>query len=141
MPKFILDKKIVLEKYKEIEEICDLVSYSSKTNSLVTEILEENENCMFSVHLVNELKNIKDLSRVIFLAQGWNEEEIKDLISKKIDNFAVDNERDLDILLKFLENYEGKVNLLLRLKLKEHSLRTEKFFVFGMSSKIINSRV
>ena len=90
---------------------------------------------------VNELKNIKDLSRVIFLAQGWNEEEIKDLISKKIDNFAVDNERDLDILLKFLENYEGKVNLLLRLKLKEHSLRTEKFFVFGMSSKIINSRV
>ena len=81
------------------------------------------------------------MSRVIFLAQGWNEEEIKDLISKKIDNFAVDNERDLDILLKFLENYEGKVNLLLRLKLKEHSLRTEKFFVFGMSSKIINSRV
>ena len=141
MPKFILDKKVVLEKYKEIDEICDLVSYSSKTNSLVTNILEENESCMFSVHLVNELKNIKDLSRVIFLAQGWNEEEIKDLISKGIDHFAVDNEGDLDILLKFLENYEGKINLLLRLKLKEHSLRTEKFFVFGMKSKVINSRI
>ncbi len=141
MPKFILDKNIVLEKYNEIEEICDLVSYSSKTNSLVTNILEEKSNCMFSVHLVNELKNIKDKSRVIFLAQGWNEDEIKDLISKGIDYFAVDNERDLDILLKFLENYEEKVNLLLRLKLKEHSLRTEKYFVFGMSSKVINSRV
>ncbi|MBL7051956.1 MAG: decarboxylase [Nanoarchaeota archaeon] len=141
MPKFILNKNVILEKYNEIEELCDLVSYSSKTNSLVTEILEEKNNCMFSVHLVNELKNIKDLSRVIFLSQGWNEEEIKDLISKGIDHFAVDNERDLDILLKYLESFDGKVNLLLRLRLKEHSLRTEKFFVFGMKSKVINSRV
>ena len=52
---------------------------------------------------VNELKHLKDLSRVIFLAQGWNELEIDELIKKGINYFTVDNETDLDCLLLFLE--------------------------------------
>ena len=141
MPKFILDKNKALEQYKIVEELGDVVSYSSKTNPLITEILENNTNCMFSIHSVQELKNVKDLSRVLFLAQGWTKEEIRSLIDRKISFFAVDNESDLDILLEFLEGYEDKVSLMLRLKLKEHSLRTERYFVFGMGSKVVNKRI
>ena len=141
MPKFILDKNKALEQYKIVEELGDVVSYSSKTNPLITEILEDNTNCMFSIHFVKELKNVKDLSRVLFLAQGWNKEEIRGLVDKGISFFAVDNESDLDILLEFLEGYEDQVSLMLRLKLKEHSLRTERYFVFGMGSKVVNARV
>ena len=34
-----------------------------------------------------------------------------------------------------------KIHLLLRLKLRENSIRTEKYFVFGMNSELINSKV
>jgi len=140
-PKFILSKSKVLEQYKIARENSDLVSYSSKTNQDITKILEENTDAMFSVHFNNELKHVKDLSRVLFLAQGWNEGEIANLIAKNISWFAVDNESDLNILLKFLENYPQKINLFLRLKIRENSLRTEKYFVFGMKAEVVNKRI
>ncbi len=139
--RFLLSKSKVLEQYKKVKSLCDVVSYSSKTNQLITKILEEETESMFSVHFVNELKHINDLSRVLFLAQGWNEGDIEKLITKGIKSFTVDNEPDLDVLLRFLENRETKINLQLRLKLKENTLKTERYFVFGMSSEIINKRV
>ncbi|MBU2634132.1 MAG: decarboxylase [Nanoarchaeota archaeon] len=139
--KFILSKKKLLEQYEKVNEYCDVVSYSSKTNTVVTKILEKETDCLFSVHLSNELKNIEDKSRVIFLSQGWNQDFIKELVSEGIRYFVVDNENDLDELLKFLKNNDFKVNLFLRLKLKEHSVRTEKYFVFGMNSGVVNKRI
>jgi len=65
-PKFIISKEIVLKKYNEVKELCDYVSYSSKTNPVVTTILEEKTKSMFSIHLVNELKNVKDKSKILF---------------------------------------------------------------------------
>jgi len=140
-PKFILSKSKVLQQYRIAKDSSDLVSYSSKTNQDVTKILEQNTDALFSVHFNNELKHINNLSRVLFLAQGWNEEEITDLIAKNISWFAVDNESDLDILLKFLECCPKKINLFLRLKIRENSLRTEKYFVFGMKAEIINRKI
>jgi ornithine decarboxylase len=140
-PKFILNKEIALKQYKIVEGIADIVSYSSKTNSLVTNILEENTSSMFSIHFKNELKHIKDKSRVIFLAQAWNEIDIKELLEQGITFFVVDNESDLDILLTYLEKNPQKITLLLRLKLKERTLKTERYFVFGMDSKTINKRI
>ncbi len=144
-PKFIISKKVVLEKYNEIKQLADVVSYSSKTNPLITNILEYNTSSMFSVHLFNELKNIKDKSRIIFLAQAWTYELINNLICKGIKWFVVDNESDLDILIEFLRNNTNesiqKINLLLRLRLKENTVRTEKHFVFGMYSNVINKRI
>lgn len=158
-PKFILSKTKVLEQFNKVKELADYVSYSSKTNQDVTKILEDNINCFFSVHFQNELKHIKDLSRVIFLAQGWNKNEIRSLVEKKINWFVVDNESDLDVLLDFLEKEDlgnknkdrisnerknkpnRKINLLLRIKLKELTLKTGKFFVFGMKSKVVNRRI
>jgi len=140
-PKFVISKGKVLEQYKKVEEAADIVSYSSKTNQIITKILEKETDCMFSVHFVNELKHVQDKSRVIFLAQGWTQEDIKSLTEQGIKWFVVDNESDLDELLKFLENNDEKINLLLRLKLKENTIRTERYFVFGMKSDIINKRI
>jgi|TARA_B100002003_G_C14134207_1_gene545410 ornithine decarboxylase len=137
-PKFILSRGKVLEQYNKVKQISDIVSYSSKTNQDVTKILEQTTDCMFSVHLKNELKHVKDKSKVILLAQAWDQEQIKQFIELKIINFIVDNESDLNELLKYLKTSETKINLGLRIKLKENTIRTEKYFVFGIKSDIAN---
>ena len=143
MPKFTLSKSIVLSKFNELQPLADYISYSSKTNPLVTNILEQNTNSLFSVHLINELKNIQDKSRILFLAQAWNQETIKQLMQQGVTWFAVDNESDLNILTTYLANnsIKNKINLLLRLKLRENTLRTEKFFVFGMKAETIIKQI
>ncbi len=108
-PYFTLSKKIVIEQYEKVAAISDMVSYSSKTNPLVTLILEETTDCLFSVHLANELKHIKNKSRVLFLAQAWSKNEIKKYVALGIDKFVVDNEEDLKILLCFLEENSGSI--------------------------------
>ena len=142
-PRFELSKSKILEQFQKVKEVCKLVSYSSKTNSLASPILERETDCMFSVHLKNELKNISDLSRVIFLAQGWNLDEISEFIGLGITHFVVDNVVDLEIFEKYLEENENVcgLTLFLRLKLKERSLRTERYFVFGIESEIINKKI
>ncbi len=140
-PLFEISKKVVLEKFDEVKEVSDIVSYSSKTNPIVTGILEEERDCLFSVHSVNELKNVKDKSKILFLAQGWNKEELKFLIEEGVRKFVVDNIQDLEMLRKFMVDGEVKINLFLRLKLKENTLRTEKYFVFGFGSDFINENI
>ncbi len=140
-PKFELSKSKVLQQYEKVKLMADIVSYSSKTNQIITGILEKETDCLFSVHLVNELKHIQDMSRAIFLAQGWTQESIKELTEKGIKWFVVDNEPDLDELIKFLNENKVEINLLLRLKLKENTIRTERYYVFGMKSEIINKRI
>jgi len=140
-PYFTISKSKVMEKYEVVKNMSDHVSYSSKTNQTVTKILEEQSDCFFSVHLINELKHLKDLSRAIFLAQGWNKDLIQDLVSKGINWFVVDNEADLDTLTNFLETYDGKINLLLRWKLKENTIKTEKYYVFGMRTDAIEKHI
>ena len=141
--KFILSKKVVLEQFEKLKELTPLISYSSKTNQIVTKMLEENTDSMFSVHFENELKHIKDKSRVVFLAQAWDGKQITELIEQGINWFIVDNESDLEIIKKYLKTNSPKtnVNLLLRIKLKERTLKTERYFVFGMSSKIVNEQI
>ncbi len=136
--KFILYKSKALEQYNKVKQLSDKVSYSSKTNQYITKILEKETDCWFSVHIINELKHIQDKSRVLFLAQAWNQNIIKELIDMNINSFVIDNEYDLNELIKFLDNNNTKINLFLRIKLKENTLKTEKFFVFGMNSDLIN---
>ncbi len=141
MAKFVLSKSKVIEQYNKVKEIADTVSYSSKTNQEVTKVLEKESDCLFSVHMINELEHVSDKSRIIFLAQAWNKRMIGRLTGMGIKNFVVDNKNDLDILLDFLKENDIKINLLLRLKLKENTIRTEKYFVFGMSFEKINNIV
>lgn len=139
--KFLLSKSKIREQYHKINPIADIIAYSSKTNPLVTPILEEETNCMFSIHIENELKHVKDKSRVLFFAQAWNKELIKTLIHQDVNSFVVDNEADLNTLLDYIDENEVKINLMLRMKLKENTLRTEKYFVFGMAYDIINKKI
>ena len=140
-PKFVLSKSKALEQYKIVEGVADVVSYSSKTNPVVTGILEENTESLFSVHTSNELRHIKDMSRVLFLAQAWDVSLIDELVKKGVFRFVVDNESDLDVLLEYLNEEDVKIELMLRVKLKENSIRTEKYFVFGMPSEVVCRRV
>ncbi|MFC1723741.1 decarboxylase [Nanoarchaeota archaeon] len=141
-PYFTISNSIVLAQHDSLRPIADIISYSSKTNPDITPILEQNTDCMFSIHAANELIHIKDLSRVLFLAQAWNREEIQTLLDQRIANFVVDNESDLEILLHYLANNPAqKIHLQLRLKLKENTLRTERYFVFGMTSDTIIRRI
>ena len=140
-PYFELSKSKALAQYAKVRELADAVSYSSKTNQQVTPILEENTDSLFSVHFAGELKHVKDMSRVIFLAQAWDAGQIDSLLAAGIRSFVVDNEPDLDTLLARLPSTGKKVTLYLRVKLRENTLRTERFFVFGMSGEAVNRRL
>ena len=141
MAKFIINSGIVLEQYDKVSSIADMVSYSSKTNPIVSGILEKESNCLFSIHLENELVNVVDKSRVVFLAQGWDGDMISKLVNMGVKRFIVDNIPDLEVFEDFVENCEGDFTLFLRMKLKEHTLRTEKYFVFGINSEIACERI
>lgn len=139
MAYFTLSKSKVLEQFDQVKDLADIVSYSSKTNPLVTPILERERDCLFSVHLENELQNIRDKSRVLFLAQGLDSALLERLFAQGINKFVVDNEKDLDFLLAHLGDNE--IELMLRAKLKENTIRTEKYFVFGMPIEMVNKRI
>lgn|GEM_PF-214742 len=142
-PYFEISKKKALAQYNKLLEFADLISYSSKTNQDITGILEEETNCFFSMHFKNELKHLKNKSRALFIAQGWNKDFIQELLNQGITHFIVDNESDLDIFIDFLKNNDvkEKLTLFLRMNLKENTIRTEKYYVFGMKSEVINSRL
>jgi len=135
--RFILSKSKVIEQYDKLEKISDKISYSYKTNKEVGKILQETTDCMFSVHSLS-VNEIKDKARIWYFAQAWNKKDIKELKQAGVKSFVVDNEKDLDFLLKFIEENEFKINLLLRMRLKEHTIHTGKHFVYGMYSRKIN---
>ncbi|MBU1976110.1 MAG: decarboxylase [Nanoarchaeota archaeon] len=141
MPKFILSKSIVLDQYKKLEDYADIVSYSAKTNPAVGKILEKDTNCVFSVHLNNELRNINDWSRVFFLVQAITTDQLEELIQKGVKWFVVDNEEDLSTIITYLNRNDVQLNLLLRLKLQQHTIRTEKYYLFGMEAEIIKKHL
>ena len=137
--KFILSKKILIKEYNIIQDICDQVSYSAKTNYEVGELLEGLTDCFFSIHTLESLNKVKDKKRIWFLAQAWDDEELEILFQKGVENFIVDNEKDLQILLDCLK--DKKINLLLRMRLKEHTIHTGKHFVFGMYSDKVSKLI
>ncbi|MDO8740533.1 MAG: decarboxylase [Candidatus Woesearchaeota archaeon] len=139
--RFVLSRSKVIEQYNKLKAIDADISYSFKTNEEVGKVLEEETGCLFSVHFENDLPFLKDKSRVIFLAQGLNEEQLNRLFSFGINKFVVDNLVDLDTLTRYIEKNNKKILLLLRMKLKENTIHTGKYFVFGMESKLINEKI
>ena len=140
-PKFVLQKSRVLEQYELLKNNCDEVSYSLKSNSVVGKVLEENSSCSFSVHSLESLKVLKDVSRVYYFSQAWSREVLEELFSLGVRRFVVDNKQDLDVLLGFIEGREEKIELFLRMRLKERTVRTGKHFVFGFYSSEVNELV
>jgi len=136
MAEFILDKKIALKQYDIVRKL-GKVSYSVKTNPECTPILEQNTDAWFSIHTIEEMVHVKDLSRVLFLAFGWDEEELKALLAKGVDKIVVENQKDLDVFLKVAKNG----TIFLRMKLRENSIHTGKYYVFGFGSSEVNEAI
>ncbi len=132
--KFILSKKVLKEQVKKLKDLVLKISYSYKTNREVGKVLQEISDCDFSIHAKEEVDDIKDKNRIWFFLQAENFDELRELYNKGIRNFVVDNEKDLEVLLKLKE----KINISLRMKFQEHRIGTGKYFVYGMSAAKIN---
>jgi len=139
--KFILSKRILKEQVRKLKDLGLKISYSYKTNREVGKVLqelEEGEEIDFSIHVKEEIKDIKDKSKIWFFLQAEPENEIKNILNLGIRNFVVDNEVDLQRILKVSEEKEIKINLSLRMKFREHRIGTGKYFVYGMPAVKVN---
>lgn len=139
--RFILSKSKVLEQYNITKELADIVSYSFKTNVEVGKVLEGHTDSMFSVHTIDELELIKDASRTWFLAQSLSKQEIDTLFKRNVSSFIIDNLNDLNILLDYIKENSKKISLLLRIRLRENTIYTGKYFVFGFYSHQVNKLI
>ncbi|MFT7616276.1 MAG: ornithine decarboxylase [Candidatus Woesearchaeota archaeon] len=130
--RFELDSSVCVAQYDKLKACCDSVSYSSKTNPLVTPILEEKTDSLFSVHNRKELARVSDKSRVLYFGLAWTQEDVQQLYDIGVRTFVIDTVPDYDILLASLTE---PVTVFLRMKLKERSIRSERYYVFGMDTK------
>ncbi len=140
-PKFIISKNKILEQVGNLKELGLKVSYSYKTNRDVGDLLQEISDVDFSVHAFEEIEMFKDKSRIWFFTQAESEKELEELLSLGIKNFVIDNEVDLERMLKVLEKTKCKINVSLRMKFSEHRIGTGKYFVYGMSSRKVNELI
>lgn len=138
---FVLSKSKMLKQYKTVANLVDSVSYSFKTNPTVGTLLEKFTPCSFTVQSIRYLDLIKNKTRVWFLVQGISENDLKEVISKGVNSFIVDNKTDLKVLLAYLSKHDSKINLMLRMRMKEHTIKTEKHYVYGMFSSEINDLI
>lgn len=139
--RFIVSKSKLLNQYKILRDLGLEVSYSLKTFPEIAVVLEEHTDSFFSVHTMESLHFVRDKSRVWFLAQAWNHDKLNGIFQMGIKNFVVDNEKDLETLISYIEKRDVKINLLLRMKLKEYTIHTGKYFVYGLSSDKINDLI
>ena len=135
--KFILDKRKVLEQYEKLKELGIKISYSHKTNNEVTKVLEDT-NSEFSLHAFNEIKDIKDKNKIWFFTQANSNEELKKILNEGVKKFVIDNEIDLNNLLKIVEEKNIIINLLIRMKFQEHRITSGKYFIYGLPAIKVN---
>jgi ornithine decarboxylase len=136
--KFVFSKEKILEEYKKVEMLSDIVCYSVKSNPYITSVLEENTSSNFLIHHNNEIEKIKDKKKIWYMLHSPDKEEISVIFKEGIDKFIVDNKNDLNFLLEEIKKNNYKITLLLRMRLKEYTVITGKFFVYGFYSKEVN---
>jgi len=137
--KFILSKLVLFEQVKKLRALGLKISYSYKTNRVVGKVLQDLDSGVdFSIHAFEEIEDIRDKDKIWFFTQAESEEELVGLLDIGILNFVVDNEVDLERLLKVIDGRSVKINLSLRMKFMEHRIGTGKYFVYGMASNKVN---
>jgi len=139
--KFILSKKKLLKQVDILKNLGLVISYSYKTNREVGNVLQELTNCFFSIHAKDEIEMINDKSRIWFFLQAESEDELKIILEKGVRSFVVDNEIDLQRLLKVVAEEKVEIALSLRMKCQEHRIGTGKYFVYGMVAKRVNELI
>jgi ornithine decarboxylase len=139
--KFVFSKKAIVEEYTKINSICDSISYSVKSNPFIVPVLEEKTNSLFLIHHINELQHIKDKKRIWFMLHSPEKEELDTLFKENVNKYIVDNINDLNFLEEYLKKENKKIELLLRMRLKEYTVQTGRYFVYGFFSKDINELI
>jgi ornithine decarboxylase len=137
-PRFLISRSGVLERYGWISGICPNISFSIKTNPEVGKVLEEETDCFFSIHTPEGLGWVKNIKRVWYLAEGISKGFFSELIGYGLRNFVIDNEQDLENLVKALEESGQKIDLLLRMRFQETTVYKGRYFLFGMVPDQIN---
>lgn len=141
-PHFVLYKSKLKDQIKSLEDLGLKVSYSYKTNRQVGDVLQEMcPTVDFSIHAFEEIDMIKDKSKISFFTQAESVEELKGIIETGIRTFVVDNEIDLERILKASEETSTKINLSLRMKFLEHRIGSGKYFVYGMPARRVNELI
>jgi len=139
---FTLSKSKLLKQLKILTDLNLKISYSYKTNRKIGNVLQEiSPETHFSIHAQDEISMIKNKSKISFFVQAENLEELKQIIQTEITTFVVDNEIDLEMVLRAAEQTRMKVNISLRMKFQEHRIGTGKYFVYGMSSSKVNELI
>ena len=131
--RFVLSRSALLRQYKALQECSDEIHYSFKTNPVVGKVLEETTDCKFAICSPGSVDEIGDKSRVSFFAQGEREEELNAILKLGVRIFVVDNENDLERLLRTAGKQSARINLFLRAKVREHTIYTGRYFVYGIS--------
>lgn len=139
--RFVLSKSKLIRQYNRIASVVDKVSYSYKTNPLVGSLLEKETDCDFAVHFANTLPLIKDKKRVWFLALALSPASLHKVMSAGVRSFIIENGADLKTLLNYVDRHDKKINLMLRLRMKEHTIKTEMHYVYGMYSSLVNELI
>lgn len=139
--KFVFSRKAIIENYSKLQELTDIVAYSVKSNPYLTETLEKKTNSLFLIHHINEIQYIKQVNRIMFMLHSPEKEELDILFKKGIDKLIVDNINDLNFLEKYLSQENKQITLLLRMRLKEYTVQTGRYFVYGFFSKDINELI
>jgi len=137
MAVFILNPKKILEQYEILKNYADVVGYNFKTNKEVGKFIENKTNAPLVMNSLKNIETIKDKKRIIFLSQGEDTKTLRKLLDTGINNFIVDNENDLNRILSL----DAKINLSLRMKVREHTIYTGKYFVYGIAWQRVNKLV
>ena len=124
MALFILSRSEAMKKAREIISMADRAYYNLKTNPDVWDVIKA-ADIGASVSSLAELEGLRP-EKVMFYVQGQKREELKQLYDSGIEKFVVDNENDL----KKIEEIGGE--LWIRVKMREHTFYTGKYFVYGM---------
>jgi len=141
MARFILSKKVLLQQYERIKKVCDEVAYSLKTNPIVGKILEKMTDSSFEIFSPFLIDEIEDKNRILYTLQGDKKEEIEKFLKSGVRRFVVDNENDLKNLIDVVRTSSEKIDLLLRIKAREHTIYTGKYFVYGFSFEKANKLI
>jgi ornithine decarboxylase len=139
--RFVLSRSKVLERYEFLKKICPVISYSIKTNPDVGKILEKDTDSFFSIHTPEGLGWIDDYTRVWYLAQSLNKKLLSKLFERGVENFIVDNEPDLEVLVDYIKSEKKTINLLLRMRFEETTVYKGRYFLFGLDSGRINELI
>jgi ornithine decarboxylase len=139
--KFVFSKSKVLQEYNLLKEVSDIICYSVKTNPYITNILEQETDSNFLIHHINELQYISDKTKILFMLHS---RATRIIYNFQISNykFIVDNINEIDFSFEIhFRNQNKKINLFLRMRLKEYTVNTGRYFVYGMYSSQINELI